>query len=62
MVDGSNDTFPTMLSCVMIDDLKHHTLYRHVVSRYEALNRATVRPETILEGQRPSIDKSNIEV
>jgi hypothetical protein len=62
MVDGSDDTFPTMLSSVIIDYLKHHTLYRHMVSRYEALNHATLRPEDILEGERPSNNKSNIEV
>jgi hypothetical protein len=32
-----------------------------MVSSYEALNHATLRPEDILEGERPSIDKSNIE-
>ena len=62
MDDGSDDTFPTMLSFVMLDSLKHHTLHRHVVSRYEALNHATMRPEDILEGERPSIDKCNIKV
>jgi len=61
IVDGSDDTFPTMLWSVTIDYLKHHTLHRHMESSYEALNHATLRPEDILEGERPSIDKSNIE-
>ena len=35
MVDGSDDTFPTILCCVMMEYLKRHTLHRQMVSRYE---------------------------